>query len=183
MVEAEQGALIESARFTVDDGLSAARALASSVDADERFEFARAVVHGCLRAYWSEVGSKLHCRWPLRVLPDGVEIAPIPEEAGTLAQCIGAAAAHLDPLEAGYLVGVLYTTMMPRAARAKLGAYYTPPALCERLLDMATGRWRELGLGAGARSSLWRRGFPRAGCAADGGGSQRAGCSCRAEGH
>ena len=45
MVEADQGALIDSARFTVDDGLSAARALASSVDADERFEFARAVVN------------------------------------------------------------------------------------------------------------------------------------------
>ena len=41
-------------------------------------------------------------------------------------------------MEAGYLIGVLYTTMMPRKARAKLGAYYTPPALCERLLDMAT---------------------------------------------
>ncbi len=138
MVEADQGALIDSARFTVDDGLSAARALASSVDAGERFEFARAVVHSCIRAYWSEVGSTPHCSWPLRVLPDGVGIAPIPEQAETLAQCIGAAAAHLDPLEAGYLVGVLYTTMMPRAARAKLGAYYTPPALCERLLDMAT---------------------------------------------
>ncbi|MDD9961577.1 MAG: N-6 DNA methylase [Gammaproteobacteria bacterium] len=44
----------------------------------------------------------------------------------------------MEPLEAGYLTGVLYTTMMPRKARAKLGAYYTPPALCERLLDMAT---------------------------------------------
>ena len=79
-----------------------------------------------------------HCSLPLRTLPDGVEIAPISTEASGLAQRIGAAAAQLDPLEAGYLVGVLYTTLMPRNARAKLGAYYTPPALCERLLDMAT---------------------------------------------
>ncbi|MYK27898.1 MAG: N-6 DNA methylase [Gammaproteobacteria bacterium] len=138
MIEAEQRALIEPAPLSVDEGLSAARALASSVEADQRFEFARSVVHGCLHTYWNEVGSTLHCHWPLRTLPDGVEIAPIPDEASTLAQRIGAAVAHLDPLEAGYLVGVLYTTMMPRKARAKLGAYYTPPALCERLLDMAT---------------------------------------------
>ena len=138
MVKAKQGMLIEPAHLTVDESLSAARALASSVEADERLEFARAVVHGCLRAYWNEVGSTPNCRWPLRTLPDGIEITPIPKDASTLAQHIGAAVAHLDPLEAGYLVGVLYTTMMPQKARAKLGAYYTPPALCERLLDMAT---------------------------------------------
>ena len=101
-------------------------------------ELARGVVHGCFHAFWSEVGSTPHCHWPLRPLPDGVEIAPIRKEASALAQRIGAAVAHLDPLEASYLVGVLYTTMMPRKARAKLGAYYTPPALCERLLNMAT---------------------------------------------
>ena len=130
--------LIEPASLTVDEGLSTARALASSVEADQRLGFARAVVHACLHTYWSEVGSTPQCHWPLRTLPDGVKIASIPMEAGALAQRIGAALTHLDPLEAGYLVGVLYTTMMPRKARAKLGAYYTPPALCERLLDMAT---------------------------------------------
>lgn len=138
MIEAEQRALIEPAPLSVDEGLSAARALASSVEPDERLEFARAVTHGCLHTYWNELGSTPHCRWPLRTLPDGVEITPIPKEANALAQRIGVAVAHLDSLEAGYLVGVLYTTMMPRKARAKLGAYYTPPALCERLLDMAT---------------------------------------------
>lgn len=36
----------------------------------------------------------------------------------------------------GY-IGVLYTAMIPRVFRSKQGAYYTPPALCEQLLDMA----------------------------------------------
>ena len=138
MARAEQDAVIKSTHLTVDEGLSVARALASSLESDHRLEFARATVHACLRAYWNEVESTPHCRWPLRTLPGGVEIAGVPEEATALAQRIGTAVAHLDPLEAGYLVGVLYTTMMPRKARAKLGAYYTPPALCERLLDMAT---------------------------------------------
>ncbi|MGH7088770.1 MAG: HsdM family class I SAM-dependent methyltransferase, partial [Stellaceae bacterium] len=36
------------------------------------------------------------------------------------------------------MIGVLYTATMPDKLRAELGAYYTPPALCERLLDMAS---------------------------------------------
>ena len=35
------------------------------------------------------------------------------------------------------MIGSLYTGMMPERDRARLGAYYTPPALCDRLLDMA----------------------------------------------
>ena len=41
-------------------------------------------------------------------------------------------------MDASYTIGLLYTGVMPEKLRAKLGAYYTPPALCERLLDMAT---------------------------------------------
>ena len=41
-------------------------------------------------------------------------------------------------MDAGYTIGALYTGMMPAGVRARLGAYYTPLALCERLLDMAT---------------------------------------------
>ena len=41
-------------------------------------------------------------------------------------------------MDASYVIGVLYTAMMPDGFRAQQGAYYTPPALCEGLLDMAT---------------------------------------------
>ena len=36
------------------------------------------------------------------------------------------------------MIGALYTGTMPKQRRAELGAYYTPPALSDRLLDMAT---------------------------------------------
>ncbi len=62
----------------------------------------------------------------------------MPASAGELALRIGSATAQLKPLEAGYSIGLLYTGMMPDDFRAALGAYYTPPALCERLLDMAS---------------------------------------------
>ena len=47
--------------------------------------------------------------------------------------------------ESSYWIGSIYTGMMPERKRAELGAYYTPPPLCERLLDMATNAhfdWR-----------------------------------------
>ena len=39
--------------------------------------------------------------------------------------------------DASYRIGVLYTGLMPDERRARLGAHYTPRALCQRLLDMA----------------------------------------------
>ena len=51
---------------------------------------------------------------------------------------MGCAAAKLDVAEASYTIGVLYTAMMPGGMRARYGAFYTPPALCDALLDMAT---------------------------------------------
>ena len=74
----------------------------------------------------------------MRKLPSDVGLASVPEEAAEQAESIGIAAAGLDVLDAGYTIGVLYTGLMPDRFRAQLGAYYTPPALCERLLDMAT---------------------------------------------
>lgn len=90
-----------------------------------------------LTAYWSELQSKSAIDWPLRELPNGTDCAALPETAQELASAIGISAAGVDVMDAGYAVGLLYTGALPERLRAKLGAYYTPPALCERLLDMA----------------------------------------------
>ncbi len=74
----------------------------------------------------------------LRDVPSDIELPSVSEEAGELAESIGTAAAGLDVVDASYMIGVLYTGMMPDRFRAQLGAYYTPSALCGRLLDMAT---------------------------------------------
>ena len=62
-----------------------------------------------------------------------------------MATSIGEAVTSLEVPESGYWIGSIYTGMMPERKRAELGAYYTPPPLCERLLDMATNAhfdWR-----------------------------------------
>ena len=126
------------ARTIVEDGASRVGKLAFSVGREERLDFARAVVLGVVSAYWKAPEAVSGRGWALRELPSDIRLASVPEEAAEHAERIGIAAAGLDVLDAGYTIGVLYTGLMPDRFRAQLGAYYTPPALCERLLDMAT---------------------------------------------
>lgn len=114
-----------------------ARALAVTASED-RLAVARGMVHAVVGAYWEAAQIDESDRWPLADLSPGIKLAPVEEPALQLAQSMGAAAADLDVMEGSYLIGVLYTAMMPGKERSDFGAYYTPPALCERLLDMAT---------------------------------------------
>ncbi len=127
-----------SARSMVEHLSSSARTLASSVTGEARLDFARAVVFGAISAYWTHVDAVSGRGWALRNVPSEIELPAVSEEAAELAESIGTAASELDVADTGYMIGTLYTGMMPSTFRAQLGAYYTPPALCERLLDMAT---------------------------------------------
>ena len=126
------------ARAIVEDGSSNARKLAASVKDEDQLDFARAVLFGVVSAYWQELQSESVRDWPLRELPSDIRVSSVPADAEEQSESIGRAAAGLDVLDASYMIGVLYTGMMPVRFRARLGAHYTPPALCERLLDMAT---------------------------------------------
>lgn len=131
-------AVAEASRDILADGLVMARALADSLEPDQRLPTARGFLHATIKAYWNVRRANMPASWSLQHLPPSIETAPISESAVALAESIGAAAADLDGMEASYQIGILYTAMMPGPVRANLGAYYTPPALCERLLDMAT---------------------------------------------
>jgi len=122
----------------VENGPLSSFASASPAADDEQLNAARTLVFRVVSAYWEERLAVTGRRWPMRELPCDIELATGPDETRGLAQSIGRAASLLDVSVASYLIGVLYTTMIPAKTRAGLGAYYTPPALCERLLDMAT---------------------------------------------
>ena len=117
--------------------LSGLRKLASAVAPGERLGFARAVVFCAVSAYWKERWTEDLGALPMAEPPD-VPFAPLAADAREKAAALGKAAAELDVSEAGYVIGRLYTGTMPNGLRAALGAYYTPPPLCERLLDSAT---------------------------------------------
>ena len=54
-----------------------------------------------------------------------------------LARSVGREAAELPIEQACFQLSATYTVLVPSSTRSKLGMYYTPPALTERLLDMA----------------------------------------------
>ena len=117
--------------------LSDLRKLASAVAPGERLGFARAVVVRAVSAYWKERRTESVEALSMAEPPD-VPFTPLGTDARERATALGKAAAELDVSEAGYAIGRLYTGTMPKGLRAALGAYYTPPPICERLLDNAT---------------------------------------------
>ena len=92
---------------------------------------------GCvLKSYWQEISRQHRCSWEIRTPPISLDL---PDEATfSLARTAGIAAAVFPVLHAGYLISSIYTAMLPEKIRSELGAYYTPPALAERLMDMVT---------------------------------------------
>lgn len=124
----------ESAQNILADSLVMARALADSCSESGRLLTARGFVAEAVDAYWQ--ARQNADAWPVAPLPK-LEIEPVSGSAAALAKDIGTRAASLDVMDASYLIGVVYITMMPGNVRADYGAYYTPPALCEHLLDLA----------------------------------------------
>lgn len=133
-----QSVNMESARLIAEETLCHVRGIAASKPAENRLAFARRFVFEIISAYWQERQSHDGPAKPLLEPPPNVGIDSIPGTMRESARAVGTAAADLDTMAANYLIGVLYTATMPDRFRTKLGAYYTPPELCERLLDMAT---------------------------------------------
>lgn len=114
-----------------------AKGLAEDIPDDTvRLRLARTVCGTTLTAYWQEVCGQHGCTWDIRTPPFAFDLSS--DSALSLATGAGVSAATSPPLHAGYLISSLYTVMLPEKMRSSLGAYYTPPALVERLLDMVT---------------------------------------------
>ena len=105
-------------------------------DPTKRHHVAQAFCGSSLNHYWQEICDRHRCSWKIRTPPSLLELP----DAATfcLSRVAGTAAARFPVLQAGYLISSLYTAMLPEGVRSALGAYYTPPALAERLMDMVT---------------------------------------------
>jgi hypothetical protein len=117
-------------------GKSMARGLAEGYYQDpSRARIAKAFCGAMLDVYW-----KVLCReqgTSLRLKPAPASNAPLNGSAAALAAELGELLARFPSVQAGYMAGSIYTVMLPDAIRTRVGAYYTPSALVERLLDLA----------------------------------------------
>lgn len=91
-----------------------------------------------IAAYWNAVQRRQGMSVDMPPPPADRVRAVLPAGARQAAERAGAAAADLDGPTAGYLIGRIYSAMLPEDLRARFGVFYTPPALVARLLDRAT---------------------------------------------
>lgn len=123
-----------------------AKGFANSRDTEEqRVEDARVFCALVINSYWQTLCK----RHKSRMKPKGSpyleqEIEP---DAQQLATDTGALIAEFPVEDAGYLIGSIYTVMLPSSLRSSLGAYYTPPPLVSRLLDLAEKAGFDFGKG------------------------------------
>jgi adenine-specific DNA-methyltransferase len=96
--------------------------------ADQAALFARAAID----AFAAKVAPAVALSAPFRVVQDELDAS-----ARELAKVMGREAAALPVLEGCHFLTSLYTTLLPGERRSALGAFYTPPALTGRLLDLA----------------------------------------------
>ena len=121
------------------DARTMARAWAEGISNESRrLNAARAFVAASIESFARHDSARVAAPITLTPLPAAFTVGNLATSATHLAEAVGEAAAKLPVTEAAYLISVTYTVMLPASMRSRLGAYYTPPALTERLLDMAT---------------------------------------------
>lgn len=102
-------------------------------DEDLRVQKARVLCSEVVKALWDQRTGKNRKWWR----PWRTNGASVNHAGRRIARNAASALATVSDVEASYLVGTLYTALLPNKLRASLGAYYTPPVLAERLLDIA----------------------------------------------
>ncbi|ACR32967.1 Eco57I restriction-modification methylase domain-containing protein [Burkholderia glumae] len=98
-----------------------------------RLSHARAFCAVIVKAFWNVLCERNGTT--LRIKPISLSLPVLAVDAHRLADDIGRLVADFPAEDAGYLIGSIYTVMLPSSLRSKMGAYYTPPPLVARLLD------------------------------------------------
>lgn len=110
-----------------------ARVIAEREPPGQRVDFARGLCTAVLGELWTRQAAAAGCEWPVRA-----PAVLLVKGYASLIDRLASALATLAGPQAGFLAGRLYTTLLPDSLRKSLGAFYTPPPLVDRLLEMVT---------------------------------------------
>lgn len=110
-----------------------ARAWAKTIPEPRRADHAALFARAAMMAFAQQADPDFEPNTPMATPHGALDAA-----AKGLAASIGVLAASLQLVEGAHSITGLYTTLLPDHQRGALGAFYTPPALAERLLDMAS---------------------------------------------
>jgi adenine-specific DNA-methyltransferase len=110
-----------------------ARDLAACVAIEHRLAFARSFTFTATMAYAASLSGGV-C---VPEVPQSVLLTVLHEPANIAAMQLGAGLAGVPLEEAAYLLGCIYTSVLPADFRASHGVFYTPPEIVRYVLDMA----------------------------------------------
>lgn len=113
-----------------------AKDLAHEKEGENRLYFAQSFCNELVYAYWNSVTQRYHCNW--EIVPSPAFPRLLENDISKLANEMGGALASFSAMKSGYFIGSVYTALLPDDIRSRLGAYYTPPTLVDRLLDIVT---------------------------------------------
>ena len=131
-VAAPKPADLEGCRYELARARQLARAWADIIPEPRRRDMAALFTGAAIEAYAASAFPQARLSAPFST-PYG----KLDKAANQLAATIGTEAAALPITEAAYHLTGLYTTLLAPRERSSMGAFYTPPALAERLLDLA----------------------------------------------
>jgi adenine-specific DNA-methyltransferase len=109
-----------------------ARAWADTVPEGQRTDLAALFAREAIEFFGSQAVAGLRLSTPIAA-PAG----ELDDTALHLAHSMGRMAAQLPIREGCHALTSLYTALLPGRERSAMGAFYTPPALTQRLLDLA----------------------------------------------
>lgn len=116
-------------------GKDMARGFAQGLSEAMRLPAARAFCYEMLAAFWTAKAAAAGSAWKVARCPLALTLEQ--PEARAIAAALGETAAAADDVTAGYMLGTVYTAMLPVELRSEWGAFYTPPQYVEHLLDQA----------------------------------------------
>ncbi|MEO1555857.1 MAG: N-6 DNA methylase [Pseudomonadota bacterium] len=117
-------------------GRAMAKAWAASMDDAHRPQAAVAFVTALLHAVCDGRPKLQSQRYRLRTPQDLDNFYALDANAEALIGPLAEALAPLPLVDAAYQISAIYMSLLPNKLRSRLGIYYTPPALTERLLTL-----------------------------------------------
>jgi len=121
---------LATAEVLVSLSQSEAQAIAKGIHEGARVEFAQSLCARILSQLWNrKLGGRNN--WPVRKC-----YVPLISGYSGLTERAVDALSQLPAARAGFLIGQMYTALLPDQLRKSLGAYYTPVPLVNRLLHL-----------------------------------------------
>jgi adenine-specific DNA-methyltransferase len=107
--------------------------ISASLAESARVRFAVSFAAAVVKQFWRnhEIGKSFELNIPFH-------LDRLDPEAAWLAENYANSLGNCDCTEAGYRIGIAYTSALPPTVRSERGVFYTPPALCDRLIRSVT---------------------------------------------